>query len=176
MPRFNRNIRPVNSMKHVVDAATVAVPGAVVSSVPIVTAVDNPTLGSLESVNKGCRINAIFLKVEAIHNSGTFVTIPRVYMTIQKSPGNDVAIVYPANVGNSDSKKWVIHQEMMMMTGIAADDNSFPRTLFVGVVLIPPKMKRFGTNDRLVIHFALDAGETTATVSVCVQCIYKEFF
>ncbi len=174
--RFRTDIRPVNSVKHIVDVATVAVPAGVTSSVPVIVSVGSPTTAGAADINRGARVNAIFLRVEAVHNSGTFVTIPRVYMTVQKNPGNNLGTPYPASVGSTDNRKWVIHQEMQMHTGISADSNSFPRTMFLGVIKIPGQYARFGIEDRLTINFALDAGETTATVSVCVQCIYKEFF
>ncbi len=174
--RFNRAIRPVNSMKHVVDVATTAVPAGVTNVVPVITAVDSPTLANPGDINKGSVVNGIFLRVETVHNSGTWVTQPRVYMTVQKDPGNNLGAAFPADVGISNIKKFVIHQEMLMMTGVSADANSFPRTMFVGVVKIPAQYRRFGQQDRLEVNFSLPAAATTATVSVCVQCIYKEYF
>ncbi len=97
-------------------------------------------------------------------------------MILMKNPGNNLAIPYPSQVGASDSKKYVIHQEMLMQTGVSADANSFPRTMFKGVIKIPGNYRRMGINDRLAFSFALDTAETTASVSVCVQCIYKEYF
>lgn len=172
---FNRSIRPVQSLKHVVDTATAAVPAGVVTSVILAESEGNPTLAGVTQVNEGCTINAIYLRVETVHNSGTWVTIPRVYMIVVKSPGNEVIAPYPASVGDSDAKRFVIHQEMMMQTGVSADANSFPRTMFNGVIKIPRGYRRMGYNDRLIVNFALDVAETTATVSTCVQCIYKEY-
>jgi len=167
---------PASSAKHVVDVATAAVPAGLVSTVVVAESEDSPALAATQEVNKGCIINGVYLLVETIHNSGTWVTIPRVYMTVFKNPGAALPAVYPANVGSNDLKKFVIHQEMLMMTGVSADANSFPRTMFKGVIKIPSRYRRFGENDRLLVQFALDTAETTATVSTCVQCIYKEYF
>ncbi len=175
MPRFRRDLHPVNSIKHIVDVATVAVPAGVVSTVPVIVAIDNPALAGVADVTTGSKVNSIFLRVETIHNSGTWVTIPRLYMIVMKNPANDVPIPYPASVGATDKRKFVIHQEMIMMTGVSADANSFPRTMFLGVIKIPRGYSRFGFQDRLNVSFALDVSETTATVSACVQCIYKEY-
>lgn len=138
-------------------------------------AVDSPILSNPVQVNPGSIINSIYLRVEALHNSGTWVVIPRVYMAVIKDPANELANPFPADVGVSDVKRFVIHQEMMMVTGIAADDNSFPRTFFQGVIKIPRGYRRFGHNDRLKLIYSLDVAATTATVSVCSQCIYKEY-
>ncbi len=172
---FNRSIRPVNSVKHVVDTASAAVPAGVTTSVIVAQSVDSPTLANVEQVESSSVINSIYARVETLHNSGTWVTVPRVYMLVLKTPGNEVVSPYPATVGSSDAKRFVIHQEMLMQTGSSADSLSFPRTMFNGVIKIPRGYRRFGYNDRLVFVFALDAAETTATVNVCVQCIYKEF-
>ncbi len=130
----------------------------------------------MSEVNKGSVINSIFLRVEIIHNSGTWVTQPRVYFTVQKDPGNQLGAAYPATVGISTIKKFVFHQEMAMVTGIAADDNSFPRTMFLGVIKVPQRYRRMGEKDRIEINFALPLAATTGTVSVCIQAIYKEYF
>lgn len=143
---------------------------------PVVIAVQNPNPTNFADVNNGSKVNSIFLRVETVHNSGTWVTIPRVYMIVMKNPANDIPVPYPATVGTTSRRKFVIHQEMMMQTGVSADANSFPRTMFHGVIKLPKHMQRFGIDDRLLIVFALDSGETTATVSCCVQCIYKEYF
>lgn len=176
MARFNRTIRPVNSLKHVVDTATAAVPAGVITTVILAQGTGNPTLANVVEVNQGSVINSMYLRVEAIHNSGDWTLTPRVYMTIFKNPGSNLVPPYPANVGFDDNKKFIIHQEMLMMTGINADANSFPRTVFNGVIKIPQPYRRVGMNDKINAQFSLDVGEMIATVTVCVQCIYKEFF
>ncbi len=173
---FNRSIRPVQSLKHVVDTASAAVPAGVITTIPLIDGVEDPALANTTEVNNGSTVNSIYLRVETIHNSGDWVTIPRIYMAIFKNPGQNLVNPYPANIGQSNNKKWVIHQEMQMMTGINADANSFPRTMFQGVIKIPRGYRRVGTSDRLSALFALDVAETTATVTACVQCIYKEYF
>ncbi len=170
-------IRPVQSIKHVVDVATSAVGGAVVSTIPVIDAVENPSYTTaFDQVHFGSTVGSIYLRVEIVHSGGNFNTVPRIYMAVQKNPGNEHPVANPSTIGDSDLRKFIIHQEMTMVTGIASNDNSFPRTMFQGVIRIPPRLKRFGINDRLVVSFALDNGETSAVVNACVQCIYKEFF
>ncbi len=173
MPRFQRGLglRPVNSIKHIVDLASSAVT-SVVTVLPVIDASDTPTLGNPESVAVGSTVNAIFLRVEVLAQ-GAFVTVPRIYMTVQKNPGNNLTTTNPNSVGTSDNKKHVIHQEMIMVGD--STESRIPRTMFLGVIRIPPRLKRFGHDDRLQISFQHDAGETSAVTNVCVQVIYKEF-
>jgi len=112
------------------------------------------------------------MRVEVLAQAG-FVTVPRIYMAVQKSPGNSIPIVNPNSVGTNDNRKWIIHQEMVMVAGLV--DQQIPRTMFQGVISIPQKMRRFGVDDNLTVSFQHDSGETTGITNVCVQCIYKEF-
>ncbi len=72
-------------------------------------------------------------------------------------------------------RKFVIHQEMKMMSKNSADN--FPRTIFKGVVRIPKKYQRFGVDDRLELFMGWGSGvDGAATADICIQGIYKEFF
>ncbi len=164
-------LRPVNSIKHVVDIAT-TVTGVLVSSIQVIKAVDNPSLSVPNEVNTGSTVGSIYLRVE-VQATDQSSTEPRLYMTVQKDPGGNLAIVNPNAVGVSDNKKFVIHQEMVMVG--SALEARIPRTMFIGVVKIPPRLKRFGVRDELSVNFQNGVGEGTADTQACIQCIYKEF-
>ncbi len=164
-------LRPVNSIKHVIDAASSAVL-ATISSVPLAKAVDNPVLSTVTEITGGSIINAIYLRVEVM-STAVSTGVPRLYMTVQKDPGGNLAVVAPNAVGNSDNKKFVIHQEMIMVSDNALAD--FPRTMFRGVIKIPQRYRRFGVRDELAVHFQNAPGEASSVVRFCVQCIYKEY-
>ncbi len=97
-------------------------------------------------------------------------------MAVSKNPGNEHVIANPSSIGDSDLRRYVLHQEMTMISAVVTNGSTFPRTMFVGVIKIPRGFKRMGINDRLLCSFALDDGELTGIVNACVQCIYKEFF
>ncbi len=173
--RRGLGLRPVNSLKHVVNTEGTTVIG-VQSVTPVVIAVDNPALASPEEVMFGSTVHSIFLSVEVMGTtpySGNEV----VYMIVFKNPGNNLAIPDPHAVGVHDNKKFVLHQEMTMVGPIntANVGEGFPRTMFKGVVRIPRGYKRMGSNDRLVVVVANAEGETTGKARWCIQCIYKEF-
>ncbi len=104
-----------------------------------------------------------------------FSGVARIYMSVFKNPGNNLVGPNPNGSGVSDNKKHLIHQEMLMTAGTLSGTDNFPRTLFQGVVRIPPRLKRFGYDDKLFILLQNGSGETTGITNVCVQCIYKEF-
>ena len=174
MPRgMSRALHPVNSIKHVIDTPTSTVL-AVTSQVPIVVAVDSPVLASAEQVKAGSVINSIYFRMEVIATTA-YSQVPRVYFAVQKNPGGNLSFVQPNAVGVSDNKKFIIHQEMVMVDGMP-DVSDFPRTMFQGVIKIPSRYRRFGVRDELIVTFQNGVGETTGIANVCVQAIYKEIF
>ncbi len=164
--RFSRSsLRPVNRIKHVVDAQQAATAGTQIA-VSLIDSVDTPTIGDTDGVETGSTVNAIYLKSEAV--ALTSAALPNIYMFIFKNPGGNLTAMEGNVVGASDNKKYVIHQEMTMME---RSDNGNPRTLFNGVVVIPRGYRRNGPDDNMsVLYFS-----PGINFEVCTQCHYKEF-
>ncbi len=169
MPFRNRrrgnSMRPVNRIKHVVDKQAAAALGTA-ESTQLITAVDSPVLANTAEIITGSTVNAIYLKLEA--NATTSAALANFYMYIIKNVGGNLAQPEPNQVGASDNKKFVIHQEMIMFQ---QQTNSNPRTVFNGVIVIPRGYRRFGPNDLLQLR-VLSPG---VNVNYCLQCHYKEF-
>ncbi len=89
-------------------------------------------------------------------------------MLIFKNPGGNTVAPAANVVGASDNKRFVIHQEMVMLQKVT---NSNPRTLFNGVINIPRGYRRNAPDDRLELH-VLTPG---VAADLCIQCHYKEF-
>ena len=169
MPRFfNRrnNLRPINRIKHVFDEQGAFSAGASVN-VNLADATDTPTLAASNSVETGCTINGIYLKVEI--NATSSAALSNAYMYVGKNPGNNLSMPNPNAVGVSDNKKYVIHQEMVMLQ---QQTNSNPRTLFNGVIALPRGYRRFGPDDLLLLKISSPG----VNLNYCVQCHYKEFY
>ncbi len=159
-------LRPVHRIKHVVDTEGGLTIGTT-SVNAVVIAKDAPTLSSVAEVETASKVYGIYLKVEVSHTAGT--GRPNCYLAVMKNPGNNLTVVDPTAVGGDDNKRFVIHQEMVMMSGDAG--NGLPRVLFNGVIKIPKGMSRFGPNDRLIVLLQ----SKTVTGDFCLQCHYKEF-
>ncbi len=173
MPRRNLAIRPVQSLKHIVDVAS-SVVLAVQTVIPVIESGINPSLTTPTQVNEGSTVNAIYLRAEVLP-TGVYAGVPRVYMSVFKEPGTGLNIPDPNNSGINSNKRYIIHQEMTMVNNPGADGAVVPRTMFQGVVRIPPRLKRFGYSDRLLVVFQNGTGETSGIANVCIQCIYKEY-
>ncbi len=167
--RSRMALRPINRIKHVVDAsATIA--AAVNSNFGIASATDTPTLGVVNSVETGAKINGFYIRMEAASNEAIDLgAIPNFYMAVWKNTGGNLTAIVPNTVGSDDNKRFVIHQEMTMLENKGQGSNA--RTIFNGVVVIPKGMRRMGPNDQWKIQFICPALDT----AVCVQVHYKEF-
>ncbi len=169
MARFRSrlNLRPVNRIKHVVDKQT-GVLGATTDTTNLINAVDAPVIANTSEVQTGATVNGIYLVVEVTRTGTTSDVLANVYMNVGKNPGGNVTLPAPNAVGASDNKRFVIHQEMVMLQGFNASN---PRTLFKGVIALPRGYRRFAPDDRLELS-VLSPG---VPINLCIQCHYKEF-
>ncbi len=162
-------LRPVNRIKHVVDlqdAFSVGVQG----QRNLILADDAPVITDPERVQTGSTVNAIYLHVEVNALSGN--ALPNFYLFVAKNPGGNLTFPNANAVGSNDNKRYVIHQEMVMLQGQDANDpDANPRTAFNGVIVLPKGYRRFGPNDALSIHFFSPGVQ----FQICLQCHYKEF-
>ncbi len=167
--RMNMSVRPIQRIKHVVDISATVSAGAVSNNV-LVDTVDAPVLANIAQVVTGSKINGIYLKVECASNEvATPGAIPNVYLAVYKDPGDNLAVIDPTTIGANDNKRFVFHQEMIMLENTGKGGN--PRILFNGVIVIPKGYRRNGPNDRLYLSIR----SNTLDIAFCVQCHYKEF-
>ncbi len=166
--RSRRNLgrlRPVNSLKHIVDNQGGLIAGTR-QNVVLIKAVDSPVLANVNEVETASVVNSIYLRVEVYATSTA--ALANCYMYVLKNPGNNLVSVNGNVVGSSDIKKFVIHQDMIMLE---KNTTGLPRVLFKGVVRLPRGYRRFGTQDEL----SLILFSPGVTVDFCQQCIYKEY-
>ncbi len=164
--RAGNAIRPVHRIKHVVDfqGATAAGTGFVQT---LIQSADAPVLANTAENETGSKVNGIYLRVEVV-NTGVTGVLANAYLMVFKNPGGNLTFPNPNVVGADDNKRFVIHQEMVMLQMI---DNSNPRTLFNGVIVLPRGYRRNGPNDQLRIEVFSPGVE----LNICIQCHYKEF-
>ncbi len=158
-------LRPIHRIKHVVDKQDATTAGTV-NVTNLIFSVDAPILSQTSQVETGSKVNGIYLKVEIVATSSA--ALSNVYMIIFKNQAGALTAPAANLVGSNDVKRFVIHQEMLMMQRVT---NSNPRTLFNGVIAIPRGYRRMGPDDRLEIHI-LSPG---VNIDLCLQCHYKEF-
>ena len=158
-------IRPVHRIKHVKDSQFGVVLG-LQTLVILIKSVDAPVLANTNEVETGSKVNGIYLRVECY--ATTAAALSNAYMAVFKNPGGNIAITNANTIGSNDNKRYVIHQEMVMLQK-QIDGN--PRTLFNGVIALPRGYRRFGPNDTLELAIFAPG----VNLDVCAQCHYKEF-
>ncbi len=163
--RFGNAMRPIHRIKHVVDIQNGQVAGTQTDNVIIATT-DAPVLANVTEVETGATVNGIYLKIEAYATSTA--ALANFYMIVWKSPGGNLTAPVPNSVGSNDDKRYVIHQEMVMLE---KNTTGNPRTIFAGVIALPRGLRRCGPNDNWLVS-VLSPGVTS---DFCIQCIYKEF-
>ena len=164
-------LRPVNTLKHVIDNQQVIAAGTAID-IQLVKTVENAESTVAIDCDVGSHVRSIFLNIQVINSVDPTGLVPNVYMYVFGNPGDNIApgFIPPVNgVGISDFRKQVFHQEMAMMSDA---NDSIPITLFKGVIKIPRKFSRLGVND--VINVRIGSPTGGAEVTACVQCIYKE--
>ncbi len=124
----------------------------------------NPTITN--EVTVGSTINGIFISCEIASNSSG--ALPNAYFMIVKNPGGNLTFPNANVVGGDDNKRYVMHQEMVMLQQAA---NGNPRTLFKGVVVIPRGYRRMAIGDLIQIMIFTPG----VNIDVCIQSHYKEF-
>ncbi len=135
----------------------------------VALAIDAPTLSGVTGVGQGSTIRSIYLRLEAASNEAIDLgAIPNFYMYVFKNPGGNLVEPSPNAVGSSDNKKFVLHQEMVMLENKGQGSN--PRLIFQGVVKLPKMYQRFGYNDSLIVSTKCPALDTAQ----CMQVIYQE--
>ncbi len=165
--RSRRNLRPVFSLKHIVDSsATLA--AATQLAIPVMDAVQTPVLTTPQQTAIGARVSSFYLNVQVVSNETDVGAIPNVYMIVFKNVGNNLTTPDPASVGTSDIKRFVIHQEMIMLNNVQGGN---PRTLFQGVIRVPKGLQRQGNDDVMAVVIK----STALNIALCIQCIYKEY-
>ncbi len=173
MPFRSNRLRPVNSIKHVVDSQ-LTVPAGNSSPVVLVRGSENPVISTdTETVKVGAQVSSIFLNVQVVNSVDAVGLINNAYFYILLNPGDNlVAGSKPAvnEVGLSDNRKMIIHQEMVMLSD---SNDSIPITMFKGVLKIPRKARRIGLNDVIELQVGTPTGG--AEINACIQCIYKEY-
>ncbi len=170
--RRNMGLRPVNTLKHVVDSQN-TVPAGTQTTTDLVVSAENPVSATANANKAGSHVRSIFLNVQVVNSAAGSGSIENCYMYVILNPGGNItpSISFPTvnEVGQSNMRKQVFHQDMAMLSNVG---DSIPITLFKGVLKIPRKGSRLGVDDKIQIVVGTPVGGPE--VNVCIQCIYKE--
>ncbi len=164
MARFNRGmaLRPINSVKNIVDGTFLGVAAAAITNIDLAVTV-NAYAGGVNEVPIGAKISSIYLFVQGISGDSGVANFD---WYIAKCP-NDVlaALPTPGATGGTTQRKYILHEEK----GIPGNalDGAYPLT-FKGVIKIPKGRQRMAEGDRIRVRL-----RSADIYNSCVKCIYK---
>ena len=154
----------MNSNKEIIDSTVIGVAAGTVTTTNLVVTVNDYT-GTVGQIPIGSTVKGIYL----FHQIQPQAAQAQVDWNIGKTPGNQVALPQPGNVGGSNARKWILHEEK----GIPGIFNNGASPLtFRGFIKMPrgKGMPRFGEDDRVQLK------SSAATVyDMCLKAIYKRF-
>ncbi len=169
--RRSSALRPVNSIKHVIDTeGALAMTGA--SSISdVVVAVPNldPNSFTPNEVRVGAKVNGFFISVFIIGSSGAGIGAS-INWYIIKVHDQQTVLPLPGETGSSAIRNQIFHEEK----GLAGSADGTPMA-FKGVIAVPKGMRRMRQGDKFQIVIALNAAATDAA-TFCLKAIYKSYF
>ncbi len=166
------SLRPIHRIKHVVDIQQ-ALPVNTLLPITIISAKDAPVLANTSEVETGSKVNGFYATVEVVGSETASGKTPNLYIYFAKNPGGNLTFPNGNVVGTNDNKRFVIHQEMVMLQGSSGGGTGVPRNVFKGVIVIPKGMRRLGPNDLWQMYMFTPS--TGITLNICAQFHYKEF-
>ncbi len=154
-------LRPINSVKNIVDGTFLGVAAGTTTVVDLAVAT-NDYVGGVTEVPIGAKVNSIYLFFQIIPTAANNV----VDAYVAKGPNTVLlTIPPPGTTGGTPNRKYIIHEEKGTPGHVAA---GAPPLTFRGVLKIPKGRRRFGEDDR--IKLLLRGG---GIYDACVKCIYK---
>ncbi len=162
-----RSMAPINSIKHIIDSEGALAAGAqsIVDLAKTVPSLSVPFVPN--EVELGAKINAFFLSVFLIGQTGAPVTGSLNWLIWKQRTGQSASSPTPGNTGISQVRNQIIHEEK----GLSGSGDGTAMA-FKGVIVVPRGMRRMREGDLWKIAL-LDS--TSETVSFCVKAIYKSF-
>jgi len=157
--RSRMALRPINSVKNIVDSVSIGVAAATVTTVDLGVVV-NAYAGGVGEIPIGAKVSSVYLFVQAIPEAAVGV----IDFLVGKKP-TGVTLPVPGTSGGDVARKYILHEEK----GIpGVFNNGAPPLTFRGVIKIPRGRQRQAEGDKIQIKIR---GSTV--YDACVKCIYK---
>ncbi len=154
-------LRPINSVKEIVDSVILAVAAGVTSTVLLGTAV-NDYVGTVGTFPVGSKVSSIYLFVQILPTA----TTENVDWYFAKSPST-ITLPTPGATGGTPARKYILHEEKGIPGN--ANDGAYPLT-FKGVLKIPRGRQRMAEGDTFFLKL-----KGVGISNACVKCIYKAY-
>lgn len=157
-------LRPVRSVKEIIDGIFLGVAAGVTTTTVVATSV-NSYVGTIGTCPIGATIKAMYVSVTYASTVSTPDSAFDWY--IAKNPAGQLAMPQPGSTGGNPNRKWIFFESKGLAPN-ADDANPDDKS---GWIKVPKKMQRMGEDD----EFIITARNVVAGYNLCVKCIYKWF-
>ncbi len=154
------SLRPINSVKNIVDGTFLTVAAATVTSVDLALSV-NDYAGAVNEVPIGAKVSSIYLFVQIQQQAVN----SNVDWYVGKFPAGLAALPVPGATGGDITRRFILHEEKGIPGPV---NNGSPPLTFKGVIRIPRGRQRFGEAESIKLQL-----RGAAAYDACVKCIYK---
>jgi len=165
--RRSLNLRPVRSEKHEITWTFFVQNASATQSVNLIQAVEDPTTSI--QVNIGATVKWIYLEfnLNGVDNSGASMVV---HWQVHKNPTG--VLTFAPLLYNETNRRFILKRGMEMLPEIPLDSGGTVQTKRIMVIKIPPRLRRFGENDRLVFSYQVTSA---SGINICGIVIYKAF-
>ncbi len=163
--RRRMSLRPINSTKNIVqDVAIIAAAGQ--RSQPIIQSVDSATLADTDAVERGSKVNTIYIECWLYGNAVAGVNSP-ITWGLYRNPGGNIPPGTPSGAGTFDNKR----NYFAMGKGlVGASGNGQPGYLIRGWFSIPQRYRKINNADTITLEME---NNTANDLNFCFMAIYK---
>ncbi len=173
--RRGMGLRPINSIKNVVDNSGI-LPATTNTSIHLpVFGIRSATLAVANEVDTGSKVNSVFLELFFFSEGGEIANeVPLVDWYVIKDGGNSWGTTFdasnlptPGATGVHINKRHILHEEKGLTGGGDASLSGIPM-VFKGVIRIPRGRQRWGESDVLRI-----CARSNFATKFCAKTVYK---
>ncbi len=166
----------ISGTKNVFDTSNIIVASTNTTVAIPVDTLDDAALADPNGVRKNCKIYSIYMSIFAISEGGEVATeVPLFDWYIMKDPGKNMqtagfvanGMPTPGATGTHQNKRYILHEEKGLTGGGDISLAGMPM-VFKGVIKIPPGMRTFRFNDRMLVNC-----RGNFATKFCSKFIYK---
>lgn len=163
MPRRGLALRPINSVKNIVDGTFIGVAASVTTNVLIGDGV-NTYAGGTTEIPIGAKVRSVYLFFQ-IQPQAAQGNVDAFFFKASPTEATALLAVTPGVTGGSTSRRFILHEEKGI-PGIY-NNGASPHT-FRGVLKIPRGRQRIGEGDKIYLRI-----RCSTAYDACVKVIYK---
>ncbi len=161
------SLRPVKTLKHEITWTFLVQNASATQTVDLIHGQENPIVA--QDVDIGSIVKWIYIEfnLNGVDNSGASSVF---HWKVEKKPA--LMSTTAPNSYMQDDKKFILKRGMEMLPAIPIGSGGTVQTKRVFVVKIPPRLRRFDDDDKLILQYI---NSSASNINFCGFTVFKEF-